>query len=83
MVASNNMINSLEEWTHHITAEGSAEDMRIVEGAANQLLSLAVTMKQKASCCLVEFAEEKAKVARNKKGLHCKLCDRSLKKDVK
>eukprot|EP00957_Ditylum_brightwellii_P019605 1478740-Ditylum_brightwellii.AAC.1 len=39
-------------------------------------------MKQKAFCHLVELAEEKAKVARKKKGLCCRLCSGSLKKDV-
>ena len=39
-------------------------------------------MKEKAFNCFVELAEEKAKVARKKKGLRCKLCDGSLKKDV-
>eukprot|EP00957_Ditylum_brightwellii_P015336 1154312-Ditylum_brightwellii.AAC.1 len=61
MVAPNNMIDSLEEWTHHITAEDSVEDTRTVESAANQLLLLAGMMKQKAFFCLVELAEEKAK----------------------
>eukprot|EP00957_Ditylum_brightwellii_P182107 13875020-Ditylum_brightwellii.AAC.1 len=75
MAAPNNMINSLEEWTQHITAGDSAEYMRTVEVAANQLWLLAATMKQKAFNCLVELPEENAKVARKKKGLHCKLCD--------
>eukprot|EP00957_Ditylum_brightwellii_P172309 13117652-Ditylum_brightwellii.AAC.1 len=61
MVAPNSMIDSLEEWTQHITAEGSLEDMRTVEVAATRLLFLAATMKQKAFNCLVELAEEKAK----------------------
>eukprot|EP00957_Ditylum_brightwellii_P111144 8474866-Ditylum_brightwellii.AAC.1 len=82
MASPNNMINSLEEWTQHIIAEDSAEDTRTVEVAANHLLLLAATMKQKAFNCLVELVEEKAKVARKKKGLHCKLCDGSLKNDV-